>query len=1158
MERFSSTGAYLGQFNGTGTYEVEGTTFTKGAVPPQGQFTPGEQGLAGLAVDSSSSLGDPSKGDVYVLDSANNVVDKFSATGEYEGQLEGRCGSPGTCPGSATPFFRPFAVTVDPSGNVWVAEDRGEGPGGALNGAEDFISEFSGAGDYLKQIHLAGIGTPKLAGIGTPKSSLAVDADGYLYEILGQSGPTKILSSAGSPEFGWGYANGRREPPSQVGRGALGLGVEPSAEEMLVAEPGSGGQISEYNLQGELSSVPLASFGAKDFQSGWNGAFESLAATNDNAVYVTEPVANELLYFDEITLPDVTAEPASSVSETSAVLHAVVNPDGEQVTTCEFEYGVEASYTQTVPCGSNPGAGTGIVPVSAEISGLSPDTTYDYRVRVGDASGVNQKEEVESFTTLSPLIVGGESFSDVGPGSATFAAEIDPGGRAVEYSFEYGTSEAYGSVTPSVELEHGHSTVNVHTQVSGLGADTLYYFRVVAHEEGGASQVGAGSSFRTYPLVVGGLPDGRVYELVTPVDNYEANVVQLEGWPEAEGPAAANPEVYRASPDGDSVAYQSTPTAGGNGQNSNQQLATRSPGGGWTQVNVQPRAATSAFFTMLSDGLEVGIVGSGEPLVSGGPGNPEVGKEETGFYVWQTGVPGYRALPGTFVGESPDGSSDLVEESGRLYEVSTGGVVSPVGVLPEGQLAGTSTSPTVKNGHPSLNWISTDGSRVVWTSEGFLYLRDMASGETVQLDAGQGGPGSGGGRLWTASADGSRLFFTSEEQLTSNATGGALELYECRMVEEAGKLTCKLSDLTAKEGESGNVLGVLGTSENGEYVYFVASAALATGANPEPSCERFEPVDCNLYMSHDGETRFIAVLSEQDQTDWANPGGTAEVSASGSLVFVSYQSLTGYENMGSECYEPIGGQRGSPGGCSEVYVYDSSGSGHIFCASCNPSGEPPAGNVPSASYLLDNGLGAFQTRWISEDGDRVFFNSGERLVARDTNGLQDVYEWEKDDTGGCARQQGCISLLSSGTGTTGSYLIDASASGDDVFIASRDLLVQDGQKPDNAVYDVRVGGVEPLTPPACSGTGCQGTPAAPPIFATPASVTFNGVGNFTPQSLTVVTKPKTKTKAKSVKCKKGTVKKHGKCAKKAKGKKASSRKVIGGKARHSISGGRKK
>src|SRR5580693_4537709 len=42
VERFSSTGSYLGQFDGSGTFEVEGKTQT-GAAAPTGQISEPEQ-----------------------------------------------------------------------------------------------------------------------------------------------------------------------------------------------------------------------------------------------------------------------------------------------------------------------------------------------------------------------------------------------------------------------------------------------------------------------------------------------------------------------------------------------------------------------------------------------------------------------------------------------------------------------------------------------------------------------------------------------------------------------------------------------------------------------------------------------------------------------------------------------------------------------------------------------------------------------------------------------------------------------------------------------------------------------------------------------------------------------------------------------------------
>jgi hypothetical protein len=117
--------------------------------------------------------------------------------------------------------------------------------------------------------------------------------------------------------------------------------------------------------------------------------------------------------------------------------------------------------------------------------------------------------------------------------------------------------------------------------------------------------------------------------------------------------------------------------------------------------------------------------------------------------------------------------------------------------------------------------------------------------------------------------------------------------------------------------------------------------------------------------------------------------------------------------------------------------------------------------------------------------------------------------------------------------------LDASVSGNDVFFVSRAQLVSEDRGGEAEVlYDARVGGVKPPTGSGCSGTGCQGVPPAPPIFATPASVTFVGTGNFPPPSVEVgkTTKKKrtaeTTKKKRTAKCPKGKTRgKHGKCVK---------------------------
>jgi hypothetical protein len=162
----------------------------------------------------------------------------------------------------------------------------------------------------------------------------------------------------------------------------------------------------------------------------------------------------------------------------------------------------------------------------------------------------------------------------------------------------------------------------------------------------------------------------------------------------------------------------------------------------------------------------------------------------------------------------------------------------------------------------------------------------------------------------------------------------------------------------------------------------------------------------------------------------------------------------------------------------------------------------------------------------------VFFFSAQALVPQDTNGRVDVYEWERPGSGECpVGGEGCVYLLSGGTSIQESWFADASENGDDVFIITRAKLVNADEDELFDLYDVRVNGSTPSLPLTCTGTGCQGVPGAPPIFTTPSSATFEGVGNFPPPRDSKV-KPKPKKKPKKAKPKKKS--KHGKKQSKAK------------------------
>jgi hypothetical protein len=85
--------------------------------------------------------------------------------------------------------------------------------------------------------------------------------------------------------------------------------------------------------------------------------------------------------------PTVTAGPVTSLEATAAVLNGTVNPNGGAVGSCVFEWGPTTAYGSSAPCSPAPGSGSSPVAVSAAASGLTPATTYHYRLTVTNIFG---------------------------------------------------------------------------------------------------------------------------------------------------------------------------------------------------------------------------------------------------------------------------------------------------------------------------------------------------------------------------------------------------------------------------------------------------------------------------------------------------------------------------------------------------------------------------------------------------------------------------------------------------------------------------------------------------------------------------------------------------------------------------------------------------
>ncbi len=606
--------------------------------------------------------------------------------------------------------------------------------------------------------------------------------------------------------------------------------------------------------------------------------------------------------------------------------------------------------------------------------------------------------------------------------------------------------------------------------------------------------------------------------MVTPVANQDANIyvpaVATVGEDE-QGIVTNLP--FQAAAGGGAVAYVGDPSSGGNGNSGqgggNEYIATRFAEGGWEQRDIQPPGYNTPVYQAFSSDLSVGILNSCDhnlPVLA--PGAPEesysvlyarasgsgayrplftttpIGLSPKDFGVFDgtsysnvcslgpehaVGAPVYAGgsadlghllfeANGALTAEAPDGGA----KANNLYD-SAAGRLHLVNVLPGGVPATNATfgaPPTTLRRIPDFSHvISNDGTRIFWTDleTGDLYVRENDTTTALVSE---------GGRFWAASANGSKVFLTK---------GGDLLEYDTA--------SATTTDFTPEGMVAHNhVLGVLGASEDGEYIYYVA----AEGAVDE------------LYLYHNGTTTLITKQASLEQSDLEEirpykgaevPGGdlepglgnrTAEVTPDGhSIVFMSTGSLTGYPNNG----------------LSEIYVYGTETG--LSCVSCDPNGKPPSPSIPTSTggFLPISHSNTYLPRWISADGSRVFFDSPEPLVPRDENGRQDVFEWEREGAGSCPIGQGnCVYLLSGGTSSADSWLLDASESGNDVFIITRAQLVAKDQNDTFNVVDVRAGGGNEPTPPECSGTGCQGVPLSPPAFSSPASTTFEGVGNFAP------------------------------------------------------------
>lgn len=453
------------------------------------------------------------------------------------------------------------------------------------------------------------------------------------------------------------------------------------------------------------------------------------------------------------------------------------------------------------------------------------------------------------------------------------------------------------------------------------------------------------------------------------------------------------------------------------------------------------------------------------------------GKEPTsneGFYEWHEGTLEYAGvLPDGHI--DPYGAVPAATGDARVYSAEAlGNQVSE----DARKAFFLSPDPNAGSGRPSELYereTAADGTQLT-----ALVSRDLLLARVEGLPAESPSEAS----FDYASPDGSRVFFKSASQLTSQAPSGESTVKQYMFDTQTNTLSYLpgVADWTPATCSNSCSAVIVAASRDGSDFLLVRHEYFEASRTEETKLE----------LWNEGN------LTELGPLSGANGVALARSSASGSVfVFQSNAPFPTFKfNNGNGEYQ-------------QIYRYQLA-SNQLECLSCSSAGSAPTGNA-ELSHAFPSGLGNEESagyitgnRGISADGSRVYFDTPSPLLAQDTNGVRDVYEWSN----------GTLSLISTGVSQSESFFGDNSPSGNDVFFSTAEGLAPGDTDEGYDVYDARIPRPGDQLPPSavqCEGSVCQGPPSVPQLLGAPASETFNGLGNSTPP----VQRPAKPTKHKS-------------------------------------------
>ena len=487
------------------------------------------------------------------------------------------------------------------------------------------------------------------------------------------------------------------------------------------------------------------------------------------------------------------------------------------------------------------------------------------------------------------------------------------------------------------------------------------------------------------------------------------------------------------------------------------------------------RAFFTTFQSLIQDDTDTtrDIYGAYTAPGSGPPGRPHDlfqrvsagqinGNAAFGSSLVDTSADGARAFfvtPEQLVGADADNSTDLYRRAGGETSVLSIGPVGGNGAFTVNYSGRSSTGSRVFfNTSEPLTTDDTDASIDIY--------QHQASDNTVKrISVGAvNGNGAFNSAFERASEDGTRVLFTTAEQLVSGDTDAATDIYQ-----RSGNATKRIS-IGAINGNGDFPVQIQGASDDASVVFFRTDEQLAaadTDIRPdlyERSGTTTSLVSAgqvngngpfNVFFggnSADGSRVFFETSEKLVAADTDNEFDVYERSG-GTTTRVSGGSINGNQPTGSHFL------RASDDGSlvffetqEQLVAADTDPSFDIYRRAGGSTSRISAGQING-----NEGRGA-NFDGISEDGSRVFFATREKLVTADTDGADDVYE----------RADGTTRLISAGeingNGTDTPIFARTSLDGLRVLFQTTEQLVVEDTDANTDIYERAANRTRLITP----------------------------------------------------------------------------------------------